>query len=132
MEAWIYELKKKREKRGMAKVKEKEPWCPIVTFPFPWLFKFLNQDTRECRDLKTETCSLNNWPPPSPPPHTHQAPPYFKLWISPCIRVGEGEFVDYYPRWRLFVILQINIKATCCIKNGFWIDILPRKAFKCC
>ena len=28
-------LKKKGKKRGMAKVNEKEPWCPIVTFPFP-------------------------------------------------------------------------------------------------
>ena len=27
--------KKKKIKKGMGKVKEKEPWCPSVTFIFP-------------------------------------------------------------------------------------------------
>ena len=27
--------KNKKKKKGMGKVKEKEPWCPSVTFIFP-------------------------------------------------------------------------------------------------
>ena len=44
VEAWSYEpakqKKKKTQKRkkngGCGTVKEKEPWCPSVTFPFPY------------------------------------------------------------------------------------------------
>ena len=48
--------------------------------------------------------------PPPPLPLTHQQPPSFKLWISPCIRVEEEEFVNCYPRWlsKPFVFLTLS------------------------
>ena len=109
------------------------PSCHLLLSLHPNLF--LNQDCRECKGLIILTFSLPNWsfpPPSSLPLLNHEAPPSFRLWISLCIIIGDEEFVNYYTRWLLFVILQSNIKATCCIKHGLWFNLLPPNALKCC
>ena len=87
VEAWNYEPAG-RKKKGMGKVKEKEPYCPSVTFPFPYLLWFVNQD------MGMQELNNRNLQPfwlASLPLSPHQAPYSFKLWISPCFWVEKRE-----------------------------------------
>ena len=70
VEAWNYEPTKKK-KGGGGKVKEKEPYCPGVTFPFPCLLWFVNQDMgmQELNNRNLQPFWLASLPlPPLPPP----------------------------------------------------------------
>ena len=87
---WKPEIMNLREekKKGMGKVKEKEPYCPSVTFPFPYLLWFVNQD------MGMQELNNRNLQPfwlASLPLSPHQAPYSFKLWISPCFWVEKRE-----------------------------------------
>ena len=134
MEPWKHEPVQKKEKkqRGTGE----GLWCLRVTLSCLCILIFLNQDCRECKGLIISTFSLPNWsfPPPPPLPASLFLTTRHPL-LSGCgflYVYGDEEFVNYYTRWLIFVILQSNIKATCCIKHGFWFDLLPRNALKCC
>ena len=79
---------REEKKKGWGKVKEKEPYCPSVTFPFPYLLWFVNQDTgmQELNNRNPQPFWLA-----SLPLLPRQAPSSFKLWISPCFLVEKRE-----------------------------------------
>ena len=90
---------------------------------------YLNQDTRECRGLMTETCcfsailtGLHPHPTPTPPPLPGTS--FFQAVDLSMNNSSRGKVCKS--------ILQLSTKETCCIKNGFGFDILPWKGCKCC
>ena len=73
---WKPEIMNLRKKKGGGgKVKEKEPYCPGVTFPFPCLLWFVNQDMgmQELNNRNLQPFWLASLPlpplPPLPPPY---------------------------------------------------------------
>ena len=61
---------REEKKKGWGKVKEKEPYCPSVTFPFPCLLWFVNQDMgmQELNNRNLQPFWLTSLPLPPPPP----------------------------------------------------------------
>ena len=135
MEPWKHEpvQKKEKKKRGTGE----GLWCLHVTFSCLCILIFFKPGLQGVQGLNNFNLQPTKLVFPPPPPSSlpllnHEAPPSFRLWISLCIIIGDEEFVNYYTRWLLFVILQSNIKATCCIKDGLWFNLLPPNALKCC